>query len=57
MTDTSTTQRGAIQIFAAVPTFLVSDIGSTSKWYEENLGFETAGRVPDSPPYVREFDT
>ncbi len=52
MTDTSMTERNAIQIHSAVPTFLVADIASTARWYEENLGFETAGHVPDSPPYV-----
>ncbi|HEV8362988.1 MAG TPA: VOC family protein, partial [Gemmatimonadaceae bacterium] len=52
MSDTSMTDSSAIQISSAVPTFLVSDIASTARWYEENLGFETAGHVPDSAPYV-----
>ena len=52
MTDTSMTEHDAPQIISAVPTFLVSDIASTARWYEENLGFKTAGHVPDSAPYV-----
>lgn len=47
MTNTTT-----VEIKSAVPTFLVSDIASTARWYADNLGFETAGHVPDQPPYV-----
>jgi catechol 2,3-dioxygenase-like lactoylglutathione lyase family enzyme len=41
-----------IQIFSAVPTFLVADIGATARWYEEHLGFRTAGKFPESEPHV-----
>ncbi|HUR93893.1 MAG TPA: VOC family protein [Gemmatimonadales bacterium] len=37
---------------AAVPTFLVADVGETARWYAEQLGFRTAGAVPAEPPYV-----
>ena len=52
MTDTSTATRADIQIQAAVPTFLVSDVASTARWYAEHLGFRTAGTVPKQAPYV-----
>jgi hypothetical protein len=35
-----------------VPTFLVDDVGSTARWYAEQLGFRTAGVVPPHEPYV-----
>ena len=41
-----------IKIGSAVPTFLVSDIAATAKWYEEELGFTLAGHVPADQPYV-----
>ena len=39
-------------IRSAVPTFLVADVANTARWYAGNLGFETAGHVPDQEPYV-----
>jgi uncharacterized glyoxalase superfamily protein PhnB len=52
MTDTFTIRSPAIQLKAAVPTFLVADVGNTARWYTENLGFRTAGTVPAREPYV-----
>jgi uncharacterized glyoxalase superfamily protein PhnB len=37
---------------SAVPTFLVSDVANTARWYASNLGFHTAGIVPKEEPYV-----
>lgn len=42
----------AVRIKSAVPTFLVADIAATARWYAEQLGFQTAGHVPDHEPYV-----
>jgi hypothetical protein len=36
---------------SAAPTFLVSDVGSTARWYESHLGF-MASFFPKSEPYV-----
>ncbi len=52
MTDTSTAIHADIQIKAAVPTFLVSDVASTARWYSEHLGFRTAGTFPPQEPYA-----
>ena len=41
-----------IQIYSAVPTFLVADVAATTRWYAENLGFVTAGAFPPNPPHV-----
>jgi len=46
------TSHPAIHIKAAVPTFLVPDVGGTARWYAEHLGFRTAGAVPADEPYV-----
>ncbi|HZS48648.1 MAG TPA: VOC family protein [Blastocatellia bacterium] len=35
----------------AVPTFIVSDVTATTKWYADNLGF-TVHPFPKDPPYV-----
>ena len=35
----------------AAPTFVVSDVGATSKWYVAELGFECS-HFPDNPPYA-----
>lgn len=51
MTDTIARHR-AVQLKAAVPTFLVTDVSSTARWYAEKLGFRTAGAVPADEPYV-----
>jgi len=42
---------GEIQLNRAAPTFLVSDVGATTEWYQKELGFEYA-HFPDKPPYV-----
>jgi catechol 2,3-dioxygenase-like lactoylglutathione lyase family enzyme len=52
MTDTVTLRNPAIRLKAAVPTFLVADVGATARWYTETLGFRTAGTVPPREPYV-----
>lgn len=41
-----------VKIRAAVPTFLVRDIATTARWYEEELGFTLAGHFPAEPPYA-----
>lgn len=45
-------EKSEIQIYSAVPTFLVSDVAATARWYAENLGFVTAGAFPENPPHV-----
>ena len=52
MTQSITDRRKAIQLKAAVPTFLVADVGATARWYAETLGFRIAGTVPAREPYV-----
>lgn len=52
MTDTSTAIGADIQLKAAVPTFLVSDVAGTARWYAEHLGFRTAGTFPKQEPYA-----
>jgi len=52
MTSTTAGTQTEAQIFAAVPTFLVADIGNTARWYGQNLGFQTMGHVPDHEPFV-----
>jgi uncharacterized glyoxalase superfamily protein PhnB len=52
MTDTIAVRDPAIQLKAAVPTFLVADVSSTAHWYADKLGFRTAGTVPTGEPYV-----
>ncbi len=42
-----------IRIISAVPTFLVSDVGETVRWYVTHMGFQLGGHVPDREPYVR----
>jgi len=36
---------------SVAPTFLVPDVGSAARWYENNLGF-TASFAPKAEPYV-----
>jgi uncharacterized glyoxalase superfamily protein PhnB len=36
---------------SAAPTFAVSDVGETIRWYQEVLGF-TAYPFPENPPHV-----
>ena len=52
MTDTTVDTRAEIEIFTAVPTFLVADVASTARWYAQHLGFQTRGHVPDHEPFV-----
>jgi len=40
------------RIVSAVPTFLVSDVAGTARWYEAALGFALAGHFPDTEPYA-----
>ena len=42
----------AIRVGSAVPTFLVSDIAATARWYEQELGFTLTGHAPAQEPYV-----
>ncbi|HJP86154.1 MAG TPA: VOC family protein [Gemmatimonadaceae bacterium] len=41
-----------ITVASAVPTFLVSDIAATARWYEQELGFTLAGHFPAQEPYA-----
>ncbi|MGH7579306.1 MAG: VOC family protein [Gemmatimonadales bacterium] len=52
MTNTSPATRQDIQLTAAVPTFLVADVGGTARWYADHLGFQVAGTFPDREPYA-----
>ena len=40
-----------MQIQSAAPTFLVSDVAATARWYESALGFAVAGHFPETEPY------
>jgi nitronate monooxygenase len=40
------------QIKSSVPTFWVPDVARTARWYQEHLGFRTAGTVPAREPHV-----
>ena len=37
---------------SAVPTFVVSEVAATARWYAENLGFRIAGHVPAVEPWA-----
>lgn len=50
--DTGGRQAAATRVMSAVPTFLVADVAATARWYADQLGFQTAGHVPENPPYV-----
>ena len=52
MTTTSQSARAAVTVHSAVPTFLVSDVGETARWYVEQLGFGLAGHFPPEPPFA-----
>jgi len=41
-----------MKITSAVPTFLVSDVAATARWYAEHLDFRTAGFFPEQEPWV-----
>jgi hypothetical protein len=45
-------EKSSVQIYSAVPTFLVPEVAATARWYVENLGFITAGAFPKDPPHV-----
>lgn len=36
---------------SAAPTFTVSDVAATARWYTEQLGFRVAGTFPKSTPW------
>ncbi|HEU4628452.1 MAG TPA: VOC family protein [Gemmatimonadaceae bacterium] len=36
---------------SVVPTFLVSDVGTTARWYAERLGFRIVGTFPEAEPW------
>ena len=40
-----------IRLNHAAPTFLVSDVGATTEWYQTELGFECS-TFPKNPPFV-----
>jgi catechol 2,3-dioxygenase-like lactoylglutathione lyase family enzyme len=52
MTDTLADAAAAVAIRSAVPTFLVSDVAATARWYTDELGFVIAGTVPKQAPFV-----
>jgi catechol 2,3-dioxygenase-like lactoylglutathione lyase family enzyme len=52
MNDSQVLPLNDVLIRSAVPTFLVSDVASTARWYSANLGFSVAGTVPPSEPHV-----
>ncbi|MEX2138649.1 MAG: VOC family protein [Pirellulales bacterium] len=52
MTTASTPPQQDVVIRSAVPTFLVADVANTARWYTANLGFRTAGAVPEQEPYA-----
>lgn len=45
------TEGTGIQMGSVAPTFLVTDVGGTARWYVEHLGFTIAGTFPKSAPY------
>ena len=44
--------RGSVEMRSAVPTFPVPDVAAAARWYEEHLGFATAGAFPKQEPWV-----
>lgn len=52
MTHVSAPNQADVVIRSAVPTFLVPDVADTARWYAANLGFRTAGAVPQQEPYA-----
>lgn len=52
MTQTSAPPQSEVIIRSAVPTFLVADVATTSRWYAANLGFRTAGAFPKEEPHA-----
>lgn len=41
-----------VKVLSSVPTFPVHDVGTTARWYVEQLGFTLAGTFPASEPYA-----
>jgi catechol 2,3-dioxygenase-like lactoylglutathione lyase family enzyme len=52
MTIENSLESTPVLIHSAVPTFLVSDVAATARWYAEHLAFETVGNFPDDEPYA-----
>lgn len=52
MTDTPAHAATDVAIRSAVPTFLVADVGTTARWYADELGFAIGGAQPDHEPFV-----
>jgi uncharacterized glyoxalase superfamily protein PhnB len=52
MTQLDAAPRQDVVVRSAVPTFLVSDVSETARWYSEKLGFRLVGAVPKHEPYV-----
>ena len=52
MEEASPSLESKVLIRSAVPTFLVADVTNTARWYEANLGFQTAGTAPPQEPHV-----
>jgi hypothetical protein len=50
MTHASAPPQSQVLIRSAVPTFLVSDVANTARWYAANLGFHATGTVPHQEP-------
>jgi catechol 2,3-dioxygenase-like lactoylglutathione lyase family enzyme len=40
---------GSEEVLPAFPTFAVTDLGASTTWYREALGFELVGQIPGSP--------
>jgi catechol 2,3-dioxygenase-like lactoylglutathione lyase family enzyme len=45
-------EKAETSIRSAAPTFLVSDVAATARWYVKNLGFEITGHFPNEEPYA-----
>ena len=50
--EKSATLDAEVEIKSSVPTFWVPDVALTAGWYQEHLGFRTAGTFPAREPYV-----
>jgi hypothetical protein len=46
----SISSRCKLPYIPAAPTFLVTDVGKTARWYEQHLGF-TVATFPKQEPY------
>lgn len=52
MTQTSAPPQSDVIIHSVVPTFLVSDVATTTRWYVTNLGFRMIGAFPKEEPHA-----